>query len=141
MSRKQKMWIYIAVVGIAAALLLKTVWWPMDKVLTQAEFITEALVVKPLSSEPDGGQAYADEETVAELAALLGDMRLKFDKKSDTFSYEADAVNYDLMLSGEDFSYGVIFISGNRMHYNNTTYIMEDGAAAALNELLASCFS
>lgn len=141
MSRKQMMWIYIAVVAIAAALLLKTVWWPMDKVLTQAEFITEALVVKPLSSDPEGGQVCADEETVAELAALLGDMRLKFDKKGDTFSYEADAVSYDLMLSGEDFSYGTIFISGNKMHYNNTTYIMEDEAAAELNELLASCFS
>lgn len=141
MGRKQKIWIYIAVVGIAAALLLKTVWWPMDKVIHQAAFITEALVVEPQNANPNGRQAYADEETVAELAELLGDMKLQFDRKSDTFTYEPDVPAYHLMLSGEDFSYGVIFVSGTKLHYNNTTFMMTEEDAAALNDVLASCFS
>lgn len=135
MNRKQKIWIYIAVVGIAAALLLKTVWWPMDKILPDAANITEALVVS------EEGRVYADESAVAALAELLGDMRLQFDRKSDTFSCETDVPVYDLMLSGEDFSYGVIFVSGTRLHYSNTTYTMSAEDAAALNDVLASCFS
>lgn len=135
MNRKQKIWIYIAVVGIAAALLLKTVWWPMDKILPDAANITEALVVS------EEGRVYADESAVAALAELLGDMRLQFDRKSDTFSYETDVPVYDLMLSGEDFSYGVIFVSGTRLHYSNTTYTMSAEDAAALDDVLASCFS
>lgn len=141
MSRKQRLWIYVAVVAIAAALLLKTVWWPMDKVLPHAAQITEALVVEVLDAAPHSRQAYAEEEAVAELAAVLGDMKLRFDRKSDTFAYSPDEPSYDLMLSGDGFSYGVIFVSGDRFHYNNTTYQMDAEDAAALYQVLERIFS
>lgn len=131
----------LAVIGVVAVVFLKTVSWPMSEIVPGIENVDEILVVDRLNVYPDTRQEYMNEQQIAAFLSVADDMELQFEKKSNTFAYENDQPAYDLFLSGTDGTLGAIFISGNQFHYDNTLYTMTETDAAALNTVLASCFS
>lgn len=133
--------VLLAVIGVAAAVFLKTNSWTVSEIIPGIETVNEVLVVDRLNVYPDTRQEYMDDGQSAAFLSVVGDMELQFEKKSNTFAYENDLPAYDLFLSGAEGTLGAIFVSGNQFHYDNTLYTMTETDAAALNKVLASCFS
>lgn len=133
--------IFLAMIGLAAVVLLKTISWPMNEIIPAIENVNEVLVVETLSTYPNSRQAYLNEQQIADLLSVMTTMELQFEKKSDTFVHEDNAPTYDLFLSGADEYSGVIFVSGTKFHHDNTLYTITEEDAAAINAVFASCFS
>lgn len=131
----------LAGVGLVAVVLLKSISWPVDNMIRGIEHVNEVLVVETLTAYPNSRQEYLNEQQVEALLSVMTTMELQFEQKSDTFTHEKNVPAYDLFLSGADGYSGVIFISGTKIHHDNTLYTMHENDAAAINEILASCFS
>jgi len=112
--------------------------WRMDSVVTEIGDIQKCVILCYESGTYTC--AYPEEENLDRLTEKLSVTTGHFDRKRSEFSYPAGKPLYRVYFWDSEGRIPDLWICDTALSYDEAQFVLDDAAAASLNEILASCF-
>jgi len=112
--------------------------WKISDVIEPLEETNRCMVLR---YDQNYSTAYPIDEELELLIATLADSAGHFDRARDQLSYYGEEPLYRIYLWTPEGRISDIWLCGPAFFYDGAQYMLNEDDAAALNDVLASCFS
>lgn len=112
--------------------------WQISDVIEPLEEANRCMILR---YDQDYSTAYPVDEELELLVATLASATGHFDRARNQLSYYGEEPLYRIYLWTPEGRISDVWMCGTAFFYEDAQYMLNDDDAAALNEVLASCFS